>query len=43
VLGFDRADRILSKRDYLAFLDQLHAFFILTPVKPKEVSDDSQQ
>lgn len=35
VMNFDGPSKTFPKREYLAFLDQLHAFFMVTPVKPK--------
>ncbi len=35
VLRFPGPERTFDKPDYLAFLDQLHAYLTLTPVKPR--------
>ncbi len=35
VMEFDSSSKTFTKREYLAFLDQLHAFFMVTSVKPK--------
>ena len=40
VLRFPGPERTFSKPDYLAFLDQLHAYLTLTPVKPPPKESD---
>ena len=35
VMNFDGSTKTFSKREFLAFLDQLHAFFMVTTVQPK--------